>query len=95
MVPQNLPALTTQEGVGVGLMEMEVEVVFEVVVLEVEVVDVVFEVLVVLVVLVLVFELVALVVDAPPGTRYQFAWGSLRHSPAVTPFQPLDWIRPK
>ena len=74
-----------------GLMEMEVlvlevEVVFEVVVLEVEVLEVE----------VLVLEVVeVLVVVPPPGTRYQFAWGSLRHSPAVTPFQPLDWIRPK
>ena len=61
----------------------EVEV-LEVVVFEVEVVEEVFEVLDV------VEEVVVVV---PPGTRYQFASGSLRHSPAVTPFQPLDWIR--
>ena len=30
----------------------------------------------------------------PAGVRYQFAWGSPRHSPAVTPFQPLAWMSP-
>ena len=57
--------------------------------------DVVVVVLEVEVVVLDVVEEVEVVMVPPPGTRYQFAWGSLRHSPAVTPFQPLDWIRPK
>ena len=36
----------------------------------------------------------ALVAKAAPGVRYQFVSGSWRHSPAVTPFQPLAWINP-
>lgn len=32
---------------------------------------------------------------APPGVRYQLVIGSWRHSPAVTPFQPLALIRSK
>lgn len=38
--------------------------------------------------------LFAEVATAPPGVRYQFVSGSWRHSPAVTPFQPLAWINP-
>ena len=34
------------------------------------------------------------VATARPGVRYQFISGSWRHSPAVTPFQPLAWISP-
>jgi len=37
---------------------------------------------------------VTLVAKAAPGVRYQFVSGSWRHSPAVTPFQPLAWINP-
>ncbi len=37
---------------------------------------------------------VILVAKAAPGVRYQFVSGSWRHSPAVTPFQPLAWINP-
>ena len=33
--------------------------------------------------------------ELPPGVRYQFTSGSPRHSPAVTPFQPFAWMRPK
>ena len=38
--------------------------------------------------------ILALVAKAAPGVRYQFVSGSWRHSPAVTPFQPLAWINP-
>ncbi len=40
-------------------------------------------------------EIGVLVLAAAPGVRYQFAGASPRHSPAVTPFQPFAWMRPK
>ena len=40
-------------------------------------------------------ETEALELTAPLGVRYQFAWGSPRHSPAVTPFQPFCLMRLK
>ena len=93
-MPQNLPALTAQDAEGEGGTPMEVDVVEVVCEVEVvlDVIDVVSEVAEV------GFEVdvVPLVTPVPvPGTRYQLDSGSLRHSPAVTPFQPLAWIRPK
>ena len=78
------------------VLDVDFEVVFEVevVVLDVDV-DVDFDVVFEVEVVVLDVVEVEVVMVPPPGTRYQFAWGSLRHSPAVTPFQPLDWIRLK
>ncbi len=40
-------------------------------------------------------EMGVLVLEPAAGVRYQFAGGSPRHSPAVTPFQPFCWMRPK
>ena len=74
------------------------------VVFEVDVDDVVFVVevifwlvrlLVVVAVLGIETAVAFAVVAAAPEVRYQFACGSWRHSPAVTPFQPLAWIKPK
>lgn len=48
-----------------------------------------------LVALVLDANVLVVGVDIPNGVRYQLAWGSPRHSPAVTPFHPFDLIRSK
>lgn len=78
----------------------EVEVGFEDVVWEVEVVfEVVWEVEAVFAIVEAVeIELLVVLTGATaplPGTRYQFASGSFKHSPAVTPFHPLAWMRLK
>ena len=93
-MPQKRPALTTQVS---GAVEMGAEAVVVVVV-------VIIDVVVVVVVVVpgagvgVVGEVVLIEAGgiAPPaGVRYQFATGSWRHSPAVTPVQPLALMRSK
>ena len=94
MVPQKLPALTTQVGAVVGT-AIEVDGVLEVLVTGGVVVAGLLVVVGVVIGLLLV-EVGALddVAVLPAGVRYQFSCGSPRHSPAVTPFQPLAWMRP-
>ena len=103
MVPQKRPALTTQLSGAVEIGAKAVVVVVVVVVLVVVVIDVI------VVVVVVAGEGVEVVRDAvaggeavvvgtggvipPLGVRYQFATGSWRHSPAVTPVQPLALMR--
>jgi hypothetical protein len=98
IVPQNLPAWTTQvldagalgvvrEGEGINLAnELDVGEGKEVdLVGELEVTDVVIETSFVTDEFVDVGIVEDAAADPPPGTRYQFSSGSPRHSPAVTP----------
>ena len=79
MVPQNFPALTTQVGAAGGT-TTDVEVLDVVLVVDVDVGGVV--------------GFLVVTGAPPPGVRYQLASGSAKHSPAVTPFQPLALIKP-
>ena len=95
-MPQKRPALTTQVS---GAVEMGAEAVVVVVVVIIDVVVVVVVVVVVPGAGVGVVGEVVLIeaggIAPPAGVRYQFATGSWRHSPAVTPVQPLALMRSK